>query len=114
MIAMSFAQTALVNGNPNPKAIFGAWADGPAGDRADRRRAWPAACSPGSINGSLIAYTRIPPFIATLGMMVSARGVASWWSNGDPISFPTESFAAVNGDFWRSPSGAALAGRTRS
>ncbi|MDP1577260.1 MAG: ABC transporter permease, partial [Cypionkella sp.] len=26
MVAMSFAQTALVNGNPNPKAIFGDWA----------------------------------------------------------------------------------------
>ena len=26
MVAMSFAQTALVNGNPNPKAIFGEWA----------------------------------------------------------------------------------------
>ena len=26
MITMSFAQTALVNGNPNPKAIFGDWA----------------------------------------------------------------------------------------
>ncbi len=26
MIAMSFAQTELVNGNPNPKAIFGLWA----------------------------------------------------------------------------------------
>ena len=26
MIAMSFAQTAMVNGNPNPKAIFGDWA----------------------------------------------------------------------------------------
>ena len=44
----------------------------------------------GLINGLLIAYTKIPPFIATLGMMVSARGVARWWSNGNPISFPTE------------------------
>ncbi|MDG2403890.1 MAG: ABC transporter permease, partial [Paracoccaceae bacterium] len=26
MIAMSFAQTELVNGNPNPKAVFGVWA----------------------------------------------------------------------------------------
>ena len=26
MIAMSFAQTELVNGNPNPKAVFGLWA----------------------------------------------------------------------------------------
>ena len=47
------------------------------------------------INGALIAYTKIPPFIATLGMMVSARGVARWWSNGEPICFPTESYAAI-------------------
>ena len=47
MIAMSFAQIALVNGNPNPKAMFGDWRDGPAGDRADRWWGWPAACSPG-------------------------------------------------------------------
>ena len=26
MIAMSFAQVGIVNGNPNPKAIFGEWA----------------------------------------------------------------------------------------
>ena len=26
MVVMSFAQTALVNGNPNPKAVFGDWA----------------------------------------------------------------------------------------
>src|SRR5690606_10021482 len=30
----------------------------------------------GMINGALIAYTKIPPFIATLGMMVTARGFA--------------------------------------
>ena len=39
----------------------------------------------GLINGSLISYTKIPPFIATLGMMVSARGVADWYTNGNPI-----------------------------
>jgi inositol transport system permease protein len=49
----------------------------------------------GLINGMLIAYTRIPPFIATLGMMVSARGFARWWSTGNPISFPTESYSAI-------------------
>jgi inositol transport system permease protein len=53
----------------------------------------------GAINGLLVAYTRIPPFIATLGMMVSARGVAKWWSNGQPVSFPTEAYASLaNGD----------------
>ena len=34
----------------------------------------------GVVNGSLISYTKIPPFIATLGMMVSARGVAKWYT----------------------------------
>ena len=49
----------------------------------------------GMINGALIALTGIPPFIATLGMMVTARGVAKWYTKGQPISFPTDSFAAI-------------------
>ncbi|MGV7213083.1 ABC transporter permease [Bradyrhizobium sp. UFLA05-112] len=49
----------------------------------------------GVVNGALIAYTQIPPFIATLGMMVTARGFAKWYTKGQPISFPTESFAAL-------------------
>ena len=94
MIAMSFAQVELVNGNPNPKAIFG-----PA--LMDLPVIVPLAVgllcgvAAGLVNGALIAYTRIPPFIATLGMMVTARGVAKWWSNGNPISFPTESYAWI-------------------
>jgi inositol transport system permease protein len=49
----------------------------------------------GLVNGLLIAYTNIPPFIATLGMMVAARGAARWWSHGNPISFPTDSYTAI-------------------
>lgn len=49
----------------------------------------------GIINGQLIARTGIPPFIATLGMMVAARGIAKWYTKGQPISFPTEAFAAI-------------------
>ena len=49
----------------------------------------------GMINGLLIAYTKIPPFIATLGMMVTARGVAKWWTRGQPVSFPTDELAAI-------------------
>ncbi|HRM74034.1 MAG TPA: ABC transporter permease [Paracoccus sp. (in: a-proteobacteria)] len=49
----------------------------------------------GMINGLLIARTGIPPFIATLGMMVTARGFAKWYTKGQPISFPTESYAAL-------------------
>ncbi len=47
----------------------------------------------GIINGSLIAFTGIPPFIATLGMMVAARGFAKWYSGGMPVSGLTDSFA---------------------
>lgn len=99
MVTMSFAQTALVNGNPNPKAIFGEWA-------MDLPVIIPVivglCCGlvAGLVNGLIVAYTKIPPFIATLGMMVSARGFARWWSTGNPISFPTESYAGIsNGDF---------------
>ena len=98
MITMSFAQTALVNGNPNPKAVFGP-------ELMDLPVIVPIvvglACGlfAGMINGLLVAYTKIPPFIATLGMMVAARGASRWWSNGQPISFPTESYGQLaNGD----------------
>ena len=95
MISMSFAQVALVNGNPNPKAIFPelGWLDLPViipiivGITCGVIAGW--------INGAIIAFTRIPPFIATLGMMVSARGFSKWWSKGNPISFPTESYAYI-------------------
>jgi len=43
-----------------------------------------AAC--GFVNGSLIARFRIPPFIATLGMMTVARGLALLYSDGRPVS----------------------------
>ena len=33
--------------------------------------------------------------LATLGMMVSARGLAKWYTKGQPVSFPTEEFAAI-------------------
>lgn len=49
----------------------------------------------GLINGSLIAYTAIPPFIATLGMMVAARGVAKWYTRGQPVSMLQEDYAAI-------------------
>ena len=49
----------------------------------------------GLINGSLIAFTGIPPFIATLGMMVAARGVAKWYTRGQPVSMLSEDYAAI-------------------
>lgn len=46
----------------------------------------------GLINGWLIAYTGIPPFIATLGMMIIARGAALLYSDGRPVSTLVESY----------------------
>jgi inositol transport system permease protein len=94
MVAMSFAQVAMVNGNPNPKAIFGeGWMDLPV--IVPVLVGLGCGVLAGLVNGALVAYTRIPPFIATLGMMVFARGLAKWWSKGNPISFPTEGYAAI-------------------
>jgi inositol transport system permease protein len=95
MISMSFAQVAIVNGNPNPKAMFleQGWTDLPV--LIPVLVALGCGLIAGLINGALVAYTKIPAFIATLGMMVTARGIAKWWSKGQPISFPTESFAGI-------------------
>ncbi|WWR55993.1 ABC transporter permease (plasmid) [Sinorhizobium meliloti] len=46
----------------------------------------------GLINGVIIAKTNIPPFIATLGMMVCARGVAKWYTLGQPIGLLNPDF----------------------
>ncbi|MGI9391367.1 MAG: ABC transporter permease [Boseongicola sp.] len=94
MIAMSFAQTELVNGNPNPKAIFGLWAmDLPVIVPVVIGLLFGAMI--GAINGTFVAYFRIPPFIATLGMFLICRGIALWWSAGRPVSFPTESYKFI-------------------
>jgi inositol transport system permease protein len=88
MIAMSFAQVSTY-----PRAVFPEWTDLPV--------VVPVAVGlgcgllAGLINGALIAYTKIPPFIATLGMMVTARGIAKWYTKGQPVSFPTDSYAAI-------------------
>ncbi len=49
----------------------------------------------GLVNGALIAYTGIPPFIATLGTMVAARGFAKWFTGGMPVSMLTDDFAWI-------------------
>jgi inositol transport system permease protein len=90
MIAMSFAQVGTYE-----KAVFieQGWVDLPV--FIPIVVGLSCGLLAGLINGLLIAYTRIPPFIATLGMMVSARGVAKWWTKGKPVSFPTDDFAAL-------------------
>ncbi|WP_324733121.1 ABC transporter permease [Pseudomonas paeninsulae] len=49
----------------------------------------------GVINGSVIAITAVPPFIVTLGMMVTARGLARYYTEGQPISMLNDSYTAI-------------------
>lgn len=51
----------------------------------------------GFLNGLFISYFNIPPFIATLGMMSIARGIALSISKGRPITGFTEAFNFIGG-----------------
>ncbi len=46
----------------------------------------------GLINGALVTFIKIPPFIATLGMMTVARGLALSYTEGQPITGLPEAF----------------------
>jgi len=39
----------------------------------------------GAVNGGLVAYLRVPAFVATLGMLSTARGITEVYSGGMPI-----------------------------
>ncbi|MDR3225113.1 MAG: ribose ABC transporter permease [Clostridiales Family XIII bacterium] len=52
----------------------------------------------GAANGLLIAKLKMPPFIATLGMMSIARGFAYTISDGTPIYMYPKKFLAVAGN----------------
>src|SRR5262245_21436130 len=87
MIAASFAQT------PNERAVFPSLTDLPVFVPVIAGLLTGALA--GLVNGSLIAYTGIPPFIATLGMMVSARGLARYYTRGQPVSMLTEGYTRL-------------------
>jgi len=46
----------------------------------------------GFVNGTLVARTGIPPFIATLGMYTAARGAAMLYTGGHPVSNLTDDY----------------------
>ena len=56
----------------------------------------------GLVNGLCVTVLRLPPFIATLGMMLVARGVALQVTDAKAIGGLGESFAELgNGSLWR-------------
>lgn len=58
----------------------------------------------GVTNGLLITIGRLPPFIATLGMMSVARGAALMFTEGRPISGFSEGFRSIaTGEILRIP-----------
>ena len=63
--------SALRGGLPLPLALLAGLATGAAA---------------GLANGLLITRGKLPPFIATLGMMSVARGLTLFWTDGRPIS----------------------------
>jgi inositol transport system permease protein len=87
MIAASFAQTT------NARAVYPSFTDLPVVIPVVAGLA--AGTLAGLVNGSLIAYTGIPPFIATLGMMVSARGLARYYTRGQPVSMLTDHYTSI-------------------
>ncbi len=56
----------------------------------------------GLTNGLIVTLMKLPPFIATLGMMMVARGLALYITNAAPVSGMPESFGVLgNGALFR-------------
>jgi ribose transport system permease protein len=49
----------------------------------------------GWFNGQMITRVRIPPFVATLGMLSIARGLTMLWTKGFPVTGLGRSFAVI-------------------
>jgi ribose transport system permease protein len=70
----------LVHGVPIPLALLGGIA---------------VAVLAGLINGALVSYANLPPFIVTLGMLGIARGVVLVFTNASTIQPLPDAFAAI-------------------
>lgn len=53
----------------------------------------------GFSNGSLVVWGKIPPFISTLGMMTTARGLAFIYATGRPLSSLSADFNIIGKGF---------------
>lgn len=53
----------------------------------------------GLVNGLVVSRARIPPFVATLGMMTVARGLALTFTEGKPITGLPDSFKFIGAGY---------------
>lgn len=60
-------------------------------------------CLLGLVNGILVAKIKIPPFIATLGVMGIGRGLALVYTQGRPISGLPATFLLLSRSIWGIP-----------
>jgi ribose/xylose/arabinose/galactoside ABC-type transport system permease subunit len=54
----------------------------------------------GIINGLIIAYTKTPPFIATLGTMLIVKGAALMYTNAFPVPMLRDGFKRIGQGKW--------------
>ncbi len=55
----------------------------------------------GLLNGGLVAYTTIPPFIITLSTQMIVRGVAYWFTQGYPVVATGNDFGMIGSGSWK-------------
>jgi ribose transport system permease protein len=54
----------------------------------------------GWFNGFVITRFRLPPFVATLGMLSIGRGLTMLWTGGFPITALDDKFVFIGSGFW--------------
>lgn len=54
----------------------------------------------GAVNGYVITQLKLPPFIATLGMLSVARGLTMLWTGGFPITNLGSTFGRIGTGYW--------------
>lgn len=86
------ALTGLVAGSLATTASTGMVGNGPYPALVAIAAGLAAGMACGSVSGVIVARFRVPAFVATLGMLSAARGLALIYSGGRPIPALTEEF----------------------
>ncbi len=89
-------------------SVVAALAIGPLGWPVAVLLALGAAAACGLLNGSLVAFLRIQPIVATLGFLVAGRGLASVIVDGKSKSLYDDTFISFGRRYYELPFGASV------